>query len=527
MNQVHHATPSLLDFPVEILLDILGHLDVYDLVRARQICKDVRQVIDSSSELIYTIDLKHFNAIPIPSMPGLDCSIPTLRKSLLQSESAWQKAEYITRDPIVIPYPQHMYRWSGGVLGFPLEGIQQIAFFQPQLADNHSDATILRQWGCKINSAVSHYNFSPAQDLVILLTRASPGESYAYDVIFRSLSEDKAHPEATSAVVKALDNEIDLEVFNPYNPKSSIFGDYYGVLFRNVSKPDGGAADFLQIWNWKSKDTFQCLEVFDPACKTMNFSFLTNEKLIVVNTRELLLYSLVHSANTLQLTVKFLLPALRSHFEYDCISFNPIPFHARAHNQIIAINMDIFGGSLTTDPCFTLFVQRNTLLELESTYTNSYGKTSEDSSSLPWSSWGPNNTRFFEESSYDPCKHSIFGFRTASLVGNRNSHRPLCIRDFNPHRVVDFKVGNGTKCNQRLIEGETLSSDLFLDSFGSGLPYLETTTEEKFLSTDMTMEGHRVTLLSYEVMRSITMSEAGEQSFEQELVQGFEVLDFQ
>ncbi|KAG1722953.1 hypothetical protein EDB19DRAFT_1765712 [Suillus lakei] len=488
MSQVHHVTPSLLDFPVEILLDILGHLDVYDLVRAHQICKDVRQVIDSSSELLYMIDLKHFNAILIPSTPGLDCSIPTLRKLLLQSESAWQKAKYITRDPIVIPYLQHMYRWSCG-------GLQQIAFFQPQLADNHSDATILHQWGCKINSAVSHHNFSPAQDLVILLTRASLGESYAYDVIFRSLSEDKAHPVATSAVVKALDNEIDLEVFNPYNPKSSIFGNYYGVLFRNISKPDGGAADFLQIWNWKSKDTFQCLKVFDPACKTMNFSFLTNEKLIVVNTRELLLYSLVCSANTLQLTVKFSLPALRSHFEYECISFNPIPFHARAHKQIIAINMDIFGGSLTTDPCFTLFVQRNTLLELESTYTNSYRKTSEDSSSLPWPSWGPNNTRFFEESSYDPCKHSIL-------------------------------VGNGTKCNQQLIEGETPSSDLFLDSFGSGLPYLETTTE-KFLSTDMTMEGHRVALLSYEVMRSITMSEAGEQSFEQELVQGFEVLDFQ
>jgi hypothetical protein len=60
--------------------------------------------------------------------------------------------------------------------------------------------------------------------------------------------------------VKALDNEADLELFNPDALRSSIFGDYFGVLFRNVNKANGGVADFLQIWNWKSKDTFQVSE---------------------------------------------------------------------------------------------------------------------------------------------------------------------------------------------------------------------------------------------------------------------------
>jgi hypothetical protein len=54
---------------------------------------------------------------------------------------------------------------------------------------------------------------------------------------------------------------------------------------------------------------------------------------------------------------------------------------------------------------------------------------------------------------------------------------------------------------------------------GSGLAYLETTTKEKFLSTDLTMEANRVTLLSFEVMSTIRMPHAGEQSFE--------VLDFE
>jgi hypothetical protein len=349
--------------------------------------------------------------------------------------------------------------------------------------------------------------------------------------------------------VKALDNEADLELLNPSTLRSSIFGDYYGVMFRNVNKANGGVADFLQIWNWKSKDAFQvsespgifvlrlmdhsdlqCLESFDTARKTMNFSFLTNEKILVVNTTELLLYSLVHSSNSLQLTAKFSLPALHSPFEYTCIGFSPVPSDARAHNRMVALSMDVSGGSLAKNPCFTSYIERNTLLELESTYVGRYGKASEDSPNLPWSSWGPNYTRSFEESSFDPCKHSVFGFRCASLVGGRNTQRPLCIRDFNPHRVVDFKAGNGTRWNQRLVEGGEIlpSSGLFLEPLGSGLPYLETITEEKFLSTDLTMEANRVTLLSFEITSTIRMPHAGEQSFvEHKLLQGFEVLDFE
>lgn len=60
--------------------------------------------------------------------------------------------------------------------------------------------------------------------------------------------------------MKALDNEVDLELLDPYTLRSSILGDYYGVLFRNVNKANGGVADCLQIWNWKSKDTFQVSE---------------------------------------------------------------------------------------------------------------------------------------------------------------------------------------------------------------------------------------------------------------------------
>lgn len=37
MNQVNNITIKFMDVPAELLLDILGHLDVYDLVRARRV----------------------------------------------------------------------------------------------------------------------------------------------------------------------------------------------------------------------------------------------------------------------------------------------------------------------------------------------------------------------------------------------------------------------------------------------------------------------------------------------------------
>ncbi|KAG1777346.1 hypothetical protein EV702DRAFT_276208 [Suillus placidus] len=504
MNQVHSVTLKFLDFPTEILLDILGHLDSYDLVRARKICSDIRQVINSSSELQYLIDVRYFNAIPT-SLPGCDIAVATRRELLQKSETAWQKAEYSQRHSIPMSYSPDNYRWSCGILGIPVKSLQQIKFVQPALSDKDTHTTNLRQCSCKIDStAFEGYSFSPEQDLVAILSRAPPGERHAYDVTFRSLSEDKVHPEAASPVVKALDNQIDSELFySPYT-QTMIFGDYYGLFCKYALKADGDLVDFLQIWNWKSKDAFQCLEIFDVDCGTMNFSFLTNDRLLVASARELMLFSLADSANAIRLVAKFSLPALRDPFVCHFITFNPIPFHASTHNQLIAINMCMSAPTTTKSPYFTFYIERNTVLELESAYTSRYGEASQDSPNLPWSAWGSKYTRFFE----NPCSsriHHIFGFRSAELIGDLVSPggelqpRSLRIRDFNPHRVADFKAGNTTKSHQRLVEGETLSSALFLEPIGLGLPYLETTSQEKFLASDITIEANRITLLSLEV----------------------------
>jgi hypothetical protein len=348
--------------------------------------------------------------------------------------------------------------------------------------------------------------------------------SHAYEVAFKSLSEDKIHPEAASPLVKALDNQINPQLFSCPYTQTMIFGDYYGLFCKYARKADGGLVDFLQIWNWKSKDAqvsqsplvllwlttklySQCLEIFDADHETMNFSFLTNDRFLVANARELMLFSLdtVDSIIGIRLIAKFSFPALRDPFSSHFITFN-IPFHASTHNQLIAINMCMSAPTTTKSPYFTFYIERNAILELESTYISHYGEASQGSPNLPWSAWGSKYTRFFENSYSNSCVHRIFGFRSAELIGDLFSRegepqpRLLRIRDFNPHRVTDFKAGNITTSHQRLVEGDTPNSTLFLEPLGSGLPYLETISQEKFLASDMIMEANRIMLLSLKVV---------------------------
>lgn len=158
------STPSKDDFFVPELLT--EHL---------QICSDIRQLIDSSSELQYAIDIQYFNAIPA-SLPSRDVDVASRRQLLRKSETAWQKAEYTQRYSIPMSYRPDNYRWSCGTLGVPAKSLAQIKFVQPTLSDKNTQTTDLRQRNCKIDSiAFEGYSFSPAQDLVAILSRSAPG----------------------------------------------------------------------------------------------------------------------------------------------------------------------------------------------------------------------------------------------------------------------------------------------------------------------------------------------------------------
>ncbi|OAX43255.1 hypothetical protein K503DRAFT_862421 [Rhizopogon vinicolor AM-OR11-026] len=437
---IHSVALGLVDLPVDTLFYILVYFDVYDLVRARRICNTLRRVIDFSEKLLYAIDLKYYQIIPLP---GSVSSIATRRRLLRHSETAWQKAEYSQRCRIPFPYPGAHHRWSCGVLG--IMNPNEIKFIQPPpSASDHTDTT----------AAID-----------------GPSEDHDYEVSFRSLSEDKVHPDAASAVLKVPDAQaqVDFELLHYSDVEGKLFEDYFGLICKNV-RSDGAAVDVLQVWKWKGL-------VSEDG--TTDFCLIANDRLLIVNTYgELMLYSLIgppiDPPNAIQLIAKFSLP------------------HCQASpcSRLIAIYVDVFPAWGRDRGC-RLYIGQNTFLELESTYTNLYGIATQDSRALSWSAWGPEYTRLFSGSldGYSNDWHSSHGFRTVELIGDiRSSEGPLhprqlCIRDFNLHRTIHYKARNRTKGYERLVEGGPPNLDTHNHLLTDDLPYLEITTQEKFLAS--------------------------------------------
>jgi hypothetical protein len=290
----------------------------------------------------------------------------------------------------------------------------------------------------------------------------------------------------------------------------------------------------------------------------MDFCLISNDRLLLVNEYgKLMLYSLVNFPNAIQLTAKFSLPVLTSSSSIgqtqftgaqDYSSSTPPLRSSRfqasaARSQLIAISLSAHAFHATANYCHvTFYVEQNSFLELESAYTNRYGKPSQyfNSRALPWSSWGPKYTWSFlgrdglGDSNRWHCSH---GFRTADLIGDvwspegRRQPRQLCIRDFNPHRVKHYKAGYRTNRHERLVEGGPPNSETqnhFLEPIG-GLPYLEITTQEKFLSKGHVFMDESTVLLprvsyyrTYNIHMALTQIQVNEDDF----IEGIEVLFF-
>jgi len=272
-----------------------------------------------------------------------------------------------------------------------------------------------------------------------------------------------------------------------------------------------------------------------------------------------MLYSLVNFPNAIQLTAKFSLPVLTNSSSIRQAQFTgtqdyssstpPLRsswFQASARGQLIVISLSVHASHATEKYCYvTFYVEQNSFLELESTYTNRYGKPSQYSNSraLPWSSWGPKHTwSFLERDGLRDRKRwdRSHGFRTADLIGDawspegRQQPRQLCIRDFNPHRVKSYKAGYRTNRHERLVESgppNSKTQNHFLEPIG-GLPYVEITTQEKFLSMGRVFMDESTVLLSrvsyyrtYNIHMALTQIQVNEDDFI-EGIGGIEVLFF-
>ncbi|OJA17970.1 hypothetical protein AZE42_13375 [Rhizopogon vesiculosus] len=125
-----------------------------------------------------------------------------------------------------------------------------------------------------------------------------------------------------------------------------------------------------------------------------------------------------------------------------------------------------------------------------------FDATSEDELAVPWSSWGPHNSRCFPlDSDYTPrAVIGVGGSRVIQLVGTR-----MHMADFNPS-VVARGVGKVVREPTTIPTGSMYS---FTEDVTTYLPYVEVVNNDReFGSTlwDIILDEEKVLIFTREIV---------------------------
>ncbi|KAG1748311.1 uncharacterized protein EDB91DRAFT_1079296 [Suillus paluster] len=223
--------------------------------------------------------------------------------------------------------------------------------------------------------------------------------------------------------------------------------------------------DYLQMWDWKSKEGYQSKP---PQC-----------------------------------TAKLSLPSLVDDFSYQEVSTreNPTPgsafpyprkshhqpscsFHPTTNDQLITIDVYVNRDMKPNNSHLYRFLALcSAILELESSFSETYGQPTLNGPKLLWSIWGPQHTTWFKIRE-DEGDLSPYGFRTVQSMNK------------NPSALLNE--------SSRLFD--TTISHLFTEPLGSALAYSEIVSEELFDGAEALIDEKRILVLKrdlYEDLKNI------------------------
>ncbi|KAH7928596.1 hypothetical protein BV22DRAFT_1110357 [Leucogyrophana mollusca] len=515
---------TLLSLPLELLCHILGELDAYDLVSIRMICKVLKEAIDGSEALQYILDLRYYQTIAVDSTEK-ELPVAARRTQLKQREAAWHKLQYRSRCDLPLPAMGPIYEFVDGIYGNYVQGkihfVQLPSIEQPKAGSSWTHLAF--EWN------LVDITFSPPQDLLAIVAIAADGQEHPYDIHLRTLSSNEPHPLAAVTVLQALDRDHVAPVISePGGPvKIQVVGDYIGLLCRDIMVEGDSVGAYLQVWDWKSKNGYQFILQFQDGAD--DFSFLSDDTFLLLTVDGgIELHSFQDLRQPPQVTGRYALPGLMKDwvYSYAFMSGNPTPgstfpffdgapyrppqiFHPRMEDQLLVFFVAVSRESNEADThSFVFFIHRSTLFNLQKIVHQHNPDLDVTKAPVPWPAWGPNYTRWFTQRETTDWQHSIYGHRTIETINDDPSYlsqepRKLRIRDFNPHLARGHRSESGEGDWGRTIVSAptTTLRRPFVEPLGSGLPYRETISKEKFDVTEAMMDGCRILLLRRDATR--------------------------
>ncbi|KAG1774430.1 hypothetical protein EV702DRAFT_1241167 [Suillus placidus] len=449
----------------ELQFHILTFLSCRDILRCTSVCKALRQMYMSSSELQYIVELGGQGLLPVSNT---DDHTPAERLQLLRDRShAWFKVDIHSSKTISIPddlyyagkliADGHLYLWN------QVEHVAMIIPIPPKPSQHTRVRLVAKNVVFTSHTAYLDIFMDPAQNLIVITHAIGGGPEVAWlpevalYVDLEALDGGGVHPQAAGPrlFLRGLPGYEDHII----QTESS----------RNFIRVDVAA----QIWDWQHSTTSNSVlagTLQDKFPNAIDFCFLGNNRLLVA-TEDLKIYSFEDISQKPQLLACFMMPVASPNIQcllsMDDIAHSP---------QMQTTN--------TSDPkhrllCLTTWGLDHSPRQVYIISTRIFFDLDGMAAvtPIPWEHWGPSNARIFQHSCQ--CKVHVSGNRVllAFTVGTPVLH----LMDFSPLAVTNRR-GLGRVMNEPSMIDITDPTGLSRETLTTttSLPYVEVVLDKKF-----------------------------------------------
>ncbi|KAG1727720.1 hypothetical protein EDB19DRAFT_2042757 [Suillus lakei] len=462
----------------ELQLYIMSFLSCRDILRCASVCKALRQMYMTSSELQYIIELKGQQLLPAPNMENRS---PTSKRLqfLRDKAHAWFNVDFHSFETVTVKSYSEQKYVAGGHL-YLWDQDEDLATIIP-IFPRPSQQIIQRNWSpgtlCPVSNSTNLDVFmDPAQNLKAVVYMVDHETLY---IDLGALDRDGAHPQAagrtlcpsgppgyednrvqtTSAKLRGFGRHIALQ-----RSVEVVVDHGAGIYYENVWQ--------LQIWDWQhSTASNSVLSV--TTLHGIGFCFLGNNRILVVADNNMKLYSIEDISQTPQLLACFLLPLPLSYIQ--CL----LPMDGIEHHSLSQVQQTIYTSDakhrliclISSFPTRVFIISTRVFFGIDETAVTP----------IPWNHWGPSNARIFEH--HYSCKVHVSGnrvlqaFPVGTPVSSPNEYM-LHMMDFSPLAVTNSRgLGRVVKETSTINFTGKFAESLTLST---SLPYVEVVSDRKF-----------------------------------------------
>lgn len=354
-------------------------------------------------------------------------------------------------------------------------------------------------------------------------------------------SSVEPHPKAIMPVHGSLKGHVNLSLAWD-STLVQVAGDFVALLVRGMV---GGIGSYIEIWNWtKTNLTHRVGPIFDISllsCNKMSsqcdliestsiddLCFLSITTILVTSSSDgiITIYEFEDPAisnSGLICKGDFQLPVLTCRYSYGFMytSCHPVgsdAFHSRTpipslqaslfcpspDDRICSIYIPLQQATGPTVSSHTLIIHIRVFTGLDPVV--SIFLDAHPGAPVPWTVWGPQNTRWCPED-FRTMVFASYGLKViASVPEPFNSTdnveilgTKLRLRDFNPYTfptpVNDAELEDWQKGWVVTTPLCILAGDIFAQEVESRLPYREVISERRFHVTEAMMDGNQIVLL--------------------------------